>query len=169
MGFLKPSVITQPSTFNFLTKENKMKVLLASAVLVLSTIASATTFDISKGINGVTLLNQDNVNLISVETSLPNCPAGAVCDPASVLTIKFTLNGCMSKLGPVTIEYAGQTPEGKQQYVVTAFELKNEKSLSVMCIRAPIGTATKVIGRGFMSVDNVEVKFANSLAYVTTL
>lgn len=146
-----------------------MKVLLASAVLVFSTIASATSLKLPAGSNGLTLLTQKNVNMISVVTHMPNCPKPAMCEPAAVLKITFTLGGCMSKLGPVTMTYAGQTEDGKMKYLVTAYELENEKSQTVKCIRAPIGIATQVIGMGFLSNDSVEVQFAESLVNVQTL
>jgi len=145
-----------------------MKVLLASAVLVFSTIASAGSYDLKKGDNGLTLLTQQDVNLISVETKIPNCPKPAICEPASILKIQFTLGGCMDKLGPVTMTYAGQTEDGKMKYIVTAYNVNNEASTYTKCIRAPIGVATKVIGMGFMSSDSVQIEFAESLVRAET-
>ena len=146
-----------------------MKVLLASAVLVFSTMASATSLTLPKGSNGLTLLTQKDVNLISVQTHMPNCPKPAMCEPAAILKITFNLGGCMSKLGPVTMQYAGQTESGKMKYIITAFEIENEKSATVKCIRTPIGVATQIIGMGFLSNDSVEVEFAESLVNVQTL
>lgn len=146
-----------------------MKVLLASAVLVFSTIASAASYDLKKGDNGLTLLTQKDVNMVTVVTNMPNCPKPAMCEPAAVLKITFTLGGCMDKLGPVTMKYAGQTAEGKMKYIVTAYNVNNEASTYTKCIRAPIGIATQVIGIGFLSIDSVEVEFAESLVHTQTL
>lgn len=145
-----------------------MKVLLASAVLVFSTIASAASYDLKKDDNGLTLLTQKDVNLISVETHIPNCKP-AMCEPATVLKIQFTLGGCMDKLGPVTMIYAGQTEAGKMKYIVTAYNVNNEASKYTKCFRAPIGIASKIIGIGFMSSDSVEIEFAGSLVRAETL
>ena len=134
-----------------------MKSLLALTVFVLSTVASATT-QLPKDSIGLTILAEGQV---SVESFMPNCPKPAMCDPAAILTIKFTLQGCMDKLGPVTITETTATTDGKRKFIVTAYNINNEASKYTKCVRAPIGVAKKVIGMGFMSNDSVEVEFAN--------
>lgn len=135
-----------------------MKTLLASAVFVLSTVASAATIALPEKSTGLTLLTQGEV---TVETHMPNCPKPAMCEPAAVLTIKFTLGGCMDKLGPVTIKEVGYTADGKKKMVVTAYAINNEASKYTKCFRAPVGVATQVIGMGFLSNDSVQVEFSN--------
>lgn len=134
-----------------------MKSLLALSVFVFSVIASATT-QLPKDSIALTILPEGQV---TVETFMPNCPKPAMCDPAAILTIKFTLNGCMDKLGPVTITEVEATADGKRKFIVTAYNIDNEASKYTKCIRAPIGVAKKVIGMGFMSNDSVEVEFTN--------
>lgn len=143
-----------------------MKSLLASTVFVLSTVASAATYQLPKDSTALTLLPEGQV---TVETHMPNCPKPAMCEPAAILTIKFTLNGCMDKLGPVTIKETGFTAEGKKKFVVTAYNINNEASKYTKCFRAPIGIATQVIGMGFMSNDSVEVEFTNYTVRTETL
>lgn len=142
-----------------------MKTLLASAVLVLSTVASAASYQLPQKSTALTLLTQGDV---SVQTPIPHCPAGAMCEATSVLTIRFTLGGCMDKLGPVTINEVGYTADGKKKFVVTAYNVNNEASKVTKCIRAPIGVATQMIGLGFMTNDNVEVEFAQGTAQTKT-
>lgn len=134
-----------------------MKSLLALTVLVLSTVASATT-QLPKDSIALTILPEGKV---TVETYMPNCPKPAMCEPAAILKITFTLQGCMDKLGPVTIKETGVTADGKMKFVVTAYNINNEASKYTKCVRAPIGVATKVIGMGFLSNDSVEVEFTN--------
>lgn len=143
-----------------------MKSLLASAVLVLSTVASATTNQLPKDSIALTLLSEGQV---TVESRMPNCPKPIMCEPATMLTIKFTLPGCMDKLGPVTIKDTGFTADGKKKFVVTAYNINNEASKYTKCFRAPIGVATQVIGMGFMSNDSVEVEFTNYTVRTETL
>lgn len=136
-----------------------MKLLLVSAVLVFSTIASASTINFKEGDKGLTLLSEGKV---SVESYMPNCPKPAMCEPAAILKIQFTLGGCMDKLGPVTITEVGQSADGKRQFLVTAYNVNNEASTYTKCFRAPVGIATKVIGMGFLGNDSVEVKFTEA-------
>ncbi len=143
-----------------------MKSLLASAVLVFSTMASAAHVTLKEGDKALTLLTEGKV---TVESYMPKCPKPAMCEAAAILKIQFTLGGCMDTLGPVTINYVGQTAEGKMKYVVTAYEVNNVASTYTKCIRAPLGIATKVIGMGFLGNDSVEVEFAESFVKTETL
>lgn len=134
-----------------------MKTILVSVILALSTVASASTLTLPEKSTGLTLLSKGEV---SVESYMPNCPKPAMCEPAAILTIKFTLNGCMDKLGPVTFSHVGYTADGKKKIVVTAYNINNEASTYTKCFRAPVGVAKQVIGMGFLSNDSVAVEFA---------
>lgn len=138
-----------------------MKTILATMVLTVSTLASAATHKLPAKSTALTLLTQGNV---TVETSVPKCPPNAMCEAVSVLKVNFTLNGCMDKLGPVTIKEIGYTPDGKKKFVVTAYNINNEASTYTKCFRAPIGIASQVIGLGFLTTDSVEVEFAQNTA-----
>jgi hypothetical protein len=143
-----------------------MKTLLALSVLVLSTVASASTYkQLPKNSIGLSLLTQGDV---AVETPMPHCPPTAMCEVTAILKIKFTLTGCMDKLGPVTIKEVGYTTDGKKKLVVTAYNVHNEASKVTKCFRAPIGVATQVLGFGFMTADDVVVEFAQSTVTIET-
>lgn len=142
-----------------------MKTLLVSAVLAFSTIASAASYQLPQKSTALTLLTEGQV---SVQTSVPKCPPTAMCEAVSVLKIQFTLQGCMDKLGPVTIKETGYTAEGKKKFVVTAYNVNNEASKVTKCFRAPVGIATQVIGLGFMTNDSVEVEFTQATVKTET-
>lgn len=142
-----------------------MKNLLATTILFLATTATASVYQLPKGSLSLSLLTEGQYEVV---TKVPNCPAGAMCDPAAVLTIKFTLKGCMDKLGPVTINYAGRNEDGKMKYIVSALNIHNKASMTTKCFRAPIGEAKQVIGMGFYGPDDIEVEFAQGFVSTTT-
>lgn len=143
-----------------------MKILLASAVLVFSAIASATTYELPKNSTSLSLLIDGKVSVI---TQMSSCSKPAPCEISAILKIQFTLNGCMDTLGPVTINQVGTTADGKMKFVVTAYNTANEASKHTQCFRAPIGVATQVISSDFLSNDSVEVEFSNHFVHTETL
>lgn len=143
-----------------------MKSLLVAVVLLTTTVASAVTTALPEKSTGLTLLSKGEV---TVESYMPNCPKPAMCEPAAILTVKFTLSGCMDKLGPVTFSHVGYTADGKKKILVTAYNINNEASTYTKCFRAPIGVAKQVIGIGFLGTDSVEVEFATHTVKSETL
>ena len=101
------------------------------------------------------------VQLGSVQADMPNCPAGAMCDPASVAKLVISLDGCLDRVVNVATQVRSNG-EGKIVISVAAAAARNKKSANVKCVVQQTETVSVTLGLGFLSADNVIVNDISS-------
>jgi hypothetical protein len=90
----------------------------------------------------------------------PLCPDGMTCFvDGTMIDVKFTLNGCLDTLGPVTYD-AVETDDGRLIVFVSALNVHHQDSKVTFCYVAP----TEVVKLQLINkYGDVEVRFLGQL------
>lgn len=121
---------------------------------------AAETYSIPANTSSLSLIEPE---LVSVTTEMPKCPSGAICEPASVALLRFTLPSCVDQLGPVSIIQGPRADGAGVRLNVTAFAAINPNSTKVKCFAPAFADVKVFLGFGFASKDSVEIRAANNL------
>jgi hypothetical protein len=115
--------------------------------------------DFKTGDLGITPLKASSAEVLAVRNSMPTCPARAICDPAAIIKVQFTLNGCMDRLGPVIHFKKYNQNTHKYDVYISAFNINNEEGLKVLCKEMPTKSIKLYFGMGFISPSDIKLIF----------
>lgn len=113
--------------------------------------------------NDVSLSLLTEGELLRVVSTVPRIfPPQPERTPMSHAEVKFTLNGCLDRLGPVT-SFVHNNSDGSVEVLISAINIANKDSFRVRCTRLPTGKVKIFLGPGFINQENVQLKFASFL------
>jgi len=93
----------------------------------------------------------------TVTVSNFKCPEGKIC-AASLSSVKldYTLSGCLDTMAPLSYFVSHDPNSVGYTVYVSAKAYANQKSMNVLCYRAPIGS-TEIVLMGVLSASDVTV------------
>ena len=94
-------------------------------------------------------------HVVEVEEFSPECPKNALCSFSLVTKVKVLveLNGCLDRLGPVAFRTKYNDNTGKLDIYISAINIHNDESKSVMCFVIPTKTFEVISGQPFVKED----------------
>ena len=95
--------------------------------------------------------------VLAVPANVHNCPRGAICEPAAAVDLKFLLQQCTNRLGPVT--YASHFDERTNKRVIDVSAIEIVSKTRAQCFAAKYETVRIHLGLGFVDPADVEVNF----------
>ncbi len=115
-------------------------------------------------------ITEDTVGLYAVQDPVVTvspfvCPKGKKCTKEVKTTVKlaYTLSGCLDELAPV----AYRVLDGEGSVFVAAYGLKNKRSRSVKCFRAPVGKVEFTM-LGSVKAEDIQILPLDSFAPAET-
>ena len=132
-----------------------MKSVFAVGTMLITTTALASNpVALDKGAYAVSFI--ESAKVVSAELFFPACPPEAMCEPATKVTVKLPLNGCLDQLGPVSHELKYNENTAKYQLNIAAVNVHTKGSLVSYCVKMPEETFS-FYTRPFLSIDDLEV------------
>jgi hypothetical protein len=125
-----------------------MKYLILLLVLLSLNVSAYTPLPV----DAIALSKLESVKLVSVLPYRKPCPSGARCQPATQVTIEFTLLGCLDELGPVSI--ASSQVDNNYTVYVSAINIHTEASTRARCSR-PKKVEYRFFARPFLNEEEI--------------